>query len=181
MKDEEIIGLFFGREEKAISETDKKYGPLCRKLAFEILGSNEDAEEAVNSAYMNLWEAIPPKKPSSLCGYVCMTLRNTALNMYRRKKKVYKSEQLTELMEILPETETTESRCDERLLTRAINNFLGTLSESSRHIFLSRYYFNLSEAEIAGKFHLSDSAVRTRLFRTRQQLKAYLLKEGIEV
>lgn len=62
MKDEEIIGLFFGREEKAISETDKKYGPLCRKLAFEILGSNEDAEEAVNSAYMNLWEAIPPKR-----------------------------------------------------------------------------------------------------------------------
>lgn len=181
MKDEEIIGLYFGREEAAVSETDKKYGPLCRKLAFDILGSNEDAEEAVNSAYMNLWEAMPPKKPESLCGYLCMTLRNVALNMYRRKKKAYATEQLTELMEILPYNETTESSYDKILLVKAINDFLGTLSESSRLIFVSRYYFNLSESEIAEKFHLSDSAVRTRLFRIRQQLKAYLLKEGIEV
>lgn len=181
MKDEEIIGLYFGREETAISETNKKYGKLCRKLAFDILGSNEDTEEAVNSAYMNLWNAIPPKKPDSLCGYICMTLRNVALNMYRQKKKAYKSEQLNELMEILPEAETTESRYDKNLLVKAINDFLGTLSESSRLIFVSRYYFNLPEAEIADKFHLSESAVRTRLFRIRGQLKTYLLKEGIEV
>lgn len=181
MKDEEIIGLYFGREEKAISETDKKYGPLCRKLAFDILGSNEDTEEAVNTAYMNLWQAIPPKKPNSLCGYLCTTLRNVALNIYRKKKKEYDSEQLTELMEILPDNETTESRCDKKLLVKAINDFLGTLSESSRLIFISRYYFNLPESEIAEKFHLTDSAVRTRLFRIRVQLKANLLKEGIEV
>lgn len=181
MKDEEIIGLYFGREETAISETNKKYGKLCRKLAFDILGSNEDAEEAVNSAYMNLWNAIPPKKPASLCGYICMTLRNVSLNMYRRKKKAYKAEQLTELMEILPEAETTESRYDKNLLVKTINDFLGTLSESSRLIFVSRYYFNLPEAEIADKFHLSETAVRTRLFRIRGQLKTYLLKEGIEV
>ena len=87
MKDEEIIRLYFGREEKAIAETENKYGKLCRKIAFGILGNNEDTDEAINSVYIKLWEAIPPKEPESLCGYVCRIARNVSLTMYKKNSK----------------------------------------------------------------------------------------------
>ena len=181
MKDEEIIRLYFGREEKAIAETENKYGKLCRKIAFGILGNNEDTDEAINSVYIKLWEAIPPKEPESLCGYVCRIARNVSLTMYKKNSKNYETEQLTELTEILADSETTESRCDNNSLAEALNRFLGTLNKQSRNIFMARYYFNLPVNEIADRFGLSETAMRSRLFRIRQQLRAYLSKEGIEV
>ncbi len=181
MKDEEIIRLYFGREEKAIAETENKYGKLCRKIAFGILGNNEDTDEAINSVYIKLWEAIPPKEPESLCGYVCRIARNVSLTMYKKNSKNYETEQLTELTEILADSETTESRCDNNSLAETLNRFLGTLNKQSRNIFMARYYFNLPVNEIADRFGLSETAMRSRLFRIRQQLRAYLSKEGIEV
>ena len=181
MNDEEIIRLYFGREERAITETENKYGKLCRKIAFGILGNNEDTDEAVNTVYIKLWEAIPPKKPQSLCGYVCRIIRNISLTMYKRNSKSYETEQLTELTEILPDSETTESRYDNNALAEALNRFLGTLNKQSRNIFMARYYFNLPINDMAERFGLSETAMRSRLFRIRKQLKDYLLKEGIEV
>lgn len=49
MSDEEIIALYFARDEQALAQTDAKYGPYCFSLANAILPSREDAEEALES------------------------------------------------------------------------------------------------------------------------------------
>ena len=84
MEDSLIVDLYFERNEQAIAETQNKYGRLCTKIAAGILKRYEDAEEAVSSSYMKLWNAIPPKRPESLCGYLCRIVRNTALNICLR-------------------------------------------------------------------------------------------------
>ena len=84
MTDNEIIELFFSRSERAISETGAKYGRLCRKVSYNILVNEEDMEECINSAYQKLWETIPPRKPESLCGYLCKIVRNLAINIRRK-------------------------------------------------------------------------------------------------
>ena len=61
MQDLGIIDLFFARDEQAIKETDAKYGKLCHRVAYNVLHSNEDAEECVNDAYMGVWNAISTK------------------------------------------------------------------------------------------------------------------------
>ena len=66
MSDEEIIALYFARDEQALAQTDAKYGPYCFSLANAILPSREDAEEALNDTYLKAWQSMPPKKPAVL-------------------------------------------------------------------------------------------------------------------
>lgn len=70
MDDERIIALFFERSELAIRALDDKYGALCRKVAYGILGSAQDAEECVSDAYLGAWNAVPPTRPDPLRAYI---------------------------------------------------------------------------------------------------------------
>ena len=78
MDDRKIIDLFFERDEKAISEIEKKYGGLCRSVASNILAMREDVEERLNDVFLALWNSIPPERPDDLKAYVARSVRNRA-------------------------------------------------------------------------------------------------------
>ncbi len=80
MEDSQIITLFQNRSETAIRELSAKYGPLCIKLAFNILGDTHDAEECVSDAYLVLWNQIPPEESKPLSAYLIAVVRNIALS-----------------------------------------------------------------------------------------------------
>ena len=80
MEDAEIINLYWSRQEKAISETDKKYGYYCNTISFNILQNKEDAKECVNDTYWKTWNSIPPQKPHILKSYLGKITRNLSLN-----------------------------------------------------------------------------------------------------
>ncbi|MGN1002184.1 MAG: hypothetical protein ACI4PC_05385 [Oscillospiraceae bacterium] len=48
MEDGALVELYWARDERAIGETEKKYGPYCRSIAYGILQNREDTEETVN-------------------------------------------------------------------------------------------------------------------------------------
>ncbi len=179
MEDTRIIELFFSRSEQGIAEIKEKYGRLCGKIAYGILGNAEDAEECVSDAYSKLWNAIPPKKPESLCGYLCRIVRNTSLSAVRQSKP--DTEPFDELCEVIPDSETVESRFDSKIIGDYINAFLGEQNKGSREIFVSRYYFNMSVEDIAEGLGMGEGAVKTRLSRLRKTLKKYLQERGVEV
>ena len=181
MDDKKIIGLFFARDEQALAETDLKYGRLCKNIAYGILTNNEDTEECVSTSYMKLWNAIPPKEPQSLCGYLCAVVRNTALTVYDKLRRRSFEEQYDELAEVIPDNATVESRFDSSQLGAWLNEFLGKTSRKSREVFVSRYYFNMSVAQIAAGLGMSESAVKTQLSRTRTALREFLNERGVEV
>ena len=62
MDDSDIIGLYFSRDERAISETAGKYGRLCKSIASNILKNDSDAEECLSDACLAAWKAIPPAR-----------------------------------------------------------------------------------------------------------------------
>lgn len=181
MEDTSIIELFFSRSEQALAETKSKYGRLCEKIAYGILNNTEDTEECVSSSYMKLWNAIPPKRPESLCGYLCMIVRNTALSAIDRIRKNSFQEQYDELCEVIPDSETVESRFDSRQIGEYINGYLVGISKKNREVFVSRYYFNMSVNGIAEGLGMTENAVKTRLSRTRAGLRKYLQERGVEV
>lgn len=180
MDDSRIIELFFERDEQAIAETQRKYGRLCQKIAGGILMRPEDAEEAISTSYMKLWNAIPPKRPESLCGYICMIVRNTALNLYDSVKRRSSVEIYGELEDVIPDRQTSVDFIDDNELAGYLNDFLHKLKPKNRDIFTGRYYFNLSLKEIADRMGMTETAVKTRLCRTRADLKEYLIKNGID-
>ncbi len=184
MDDRQIVELFFARSEEAIRETDAKYGRLCYRIAQNILGRDADAEECVNDAYLCLWNAIPPQKPDDLAAYVSKIVRNVSLKRLRfnsaMKRNIQAEVSLNELESILPDS-MVESEVDDRQLGKLISAFLWRESESSRNVFIRKYFFFDSIHEIAERYSYSESKVKSMLFHTRRRLQNYLLKEGYEL
>lgn len=179
MDDNQIIELYFQRDEQAIAETQTKYGRLCGKIAGGILIRPEDAEEAVSSSYMKLWNAIPPKRPQSLCGYLCAIVRNTALNLYDTLRRRSCEELYGELAEVIPDSVSVDQQYDSREISDSLNSFLRGCNKKNRDIFTGRYYFNMSVRDIAEGMGMTETAVKTRLSRTRAELKRYLVSSGV--
>lgn len=181
MDDNKIIELLFARSEQALVFTQEKYGRLCGSIARGILANNQDAEECVNDSYIKLWNAVPPKCPQSLCGYLCTIVRNTALTAYERTAYRSYEQQYDELAEIIPDSGTVEARFESGQLGCWINEYLAKQSRKNREVFISRYYFNMSISDTAAGLSISEGAVKTRLSRVRAGLKKYLQERGVEL
>ena len=186
MDDAVIIDLFWARSESAIIETDAKYGRYCSTIAMNILQSAEDARECVNDTYLNAWNAIPPDRPSILSSFLGKITRNLSLNRYKeqRRKKRGGDEVsliLDELEGCVPSFGGVEAETDSNAGIKAIDTFLLSLDAGARIIFVRRYWYADSILSIASRFQLSESKVKSMLFRTRNRLRIYLEKEGIQL
>lgn len=186
MQDEEIIALYRQRDEKAIKETELKYSRYLLKIAYNILFDWEDSRECVNETYLKAWRSIPPHEPKVLSAYLGKITRQLSIDLFRTKNREKRKASeyavsLCELEECVPDGETAELMTDTKLLAEAINSYLRTLSAQARSIFVGRYYFSDSVKEIAGYCNMSESKVKSMLYRTRQGLKKYLTKEGFEI
>ncbi len=184
MRDEEIIDLYFERNELALSETEKKYKGYCFSVAENILGDRQDAEECVNSALLGVWNSVPPNRPKNLKMFVAKTARNIALNKLKAKLTQKRGgnevfavfEELSELA-----SEDTESDFEAKELGESINRFAGELKERERNIFIRRYFFMESPGEIGERYKISPNGVSVILHRLRKKLKKHLEKEGFDV
>lgn len=183
MGDEEIVELYLHRDEAAIEATEERYGNRIRTLALRIVGDLPTAEECENDTYLELWKVIPPNEPRDyFYAFLACITRHIALNRCKErsalKRHAYISELSDELEECIPALEDVESSMDELALKEAINGFLGTLNSEKRSIFLRRYWYMDSVREVAERYGISESKVKTMLFRLRTQFKNYLEKEG---
>ena len=184
MDDSKIIELFFARNEDAIKHTDDTYGRRLFHLADNIVHNDQDAEESVNDTYMKAWDTIPPQRPEHFFGYIAKICRNFALkriDWQKAKKRNAEVVTLTQEMEnCIPDT-YRDMEADERELGRILDAFLRTLTPENQMVFLRRYWYVDTIAEIAVRYGISESAVQMRLNRTRSKLAMYLAKEGIKV
>ena len=183
MKDEAILQLFAERNERAISAADRKYGRGCRKIAMDVLGNPQDAEETVNEMWLRVWNAIPPAKPENLFAFLSASVRNCALNRIESNNSQRRGggavpQALEELSFCVAGSDSVEGTVDYHLLLAAVERFLDSLSADARTIFVERYTNLKPITEIAEEFCISESKVKVSLLRTRKKLKAFLKKEG---
>lgn len=185
MEDARIIDLFYERSEQAVSELDRKYGAAVRKTAANILRDREDAEECVNDTYLGVWNSVPPHRPEPLESYVCRIARNIAVSRLRANTAARRSGGvelvLDELAECVPASVDLEGELEARELLAAIERFLSTLSYDDRFLFVRRYWYADSVKEIAAAVHSRENRVAVRLFRLREKLQKFLMKEGLLV
>ena len=185
MEDNVIIDLFFARSEKAIVELSNKYGAICMKVSVNIVNNLQDAEECVNDSYLGVWNAIPPQRPNPLLSFVCRIVRNISINRYKRnsreKRKGNYDLCLEELIDCIPSHGTVDDAyaCEE--LSASIDILLDSLSKTNRMIFVRRFWYMDSYADIARVSGLRENAVRTRLSRVKADLKKFLEKQGVVV
>lgn len=186
MQDEQIIALYWQRDETAIRETEQKYGPYLTKIACNVLADMEDSKECVNDTYLKAWNSMPPHRPNILSAYLSKITRQASIDLLRKRESAKRqasqyAASLDELAECVPAGETPEQVMELQLLADSIASFLRTLSPQARNTFVGRYYFMDSIGDIAGYYGMSKSKVESMLYRTRKGLKAYLEKEGYTI
>lgn len=185
MQDYEIVDLYWARSENAITETNVKYGGYCRKIAMNIVANDEDSEECINDTYLSAWNSMPEERPGMLAPYLATIVRNHALSVYRKTHSQKRgsgetSLALDELFEVAGSS-STEGEVDRSLLTQHLNSFLESMNANDRIVFVRRYFYVDSLSDIASALSMTESGVKSLLFRMRQKLKAYLIQEGYEL
>jgi len=186
MEDKCIIELYNRRDEKAITETSKKYGDYCFSIANNILANRQDSEECVNDTWLRTWNSIPPARPDSLKLFLAKITRNLSFNRYNERKAekrgggetVISLEEISELVSGV--SDPTDELMEEELM-RTVNTFLRKASKRDRGIFVCRYFYVEPVKRIAQKYGVSESNVHKILSRMRIRLKEHLEKEGYGV
>lgn len=186
MEDFEIVELYWDRDENAITQTDRKYGKYCRKIAFSIVNDREDMEECVNDTYLQTWNSLPPQRPEKLSTYLGKICRNISINLYEKltadKRGGNETDAcLDEISELVGGSSEVEEQLDLTVLTDLINKFLRRCEKQARTVFVQRYWYMMSVKEIARENRMSDSNVKMTLSRTREKLKLYLEEEGYSI
>ena len=183
MDDSVIIELYWQRSERAISETDNKYGSFCHRVAMNILRSFPDSEECVNDTYAKAWDTMPPQRPESLRAYLGRIVRNLSISRYRllhAQKRFSGAEVLlSELGDCVPAGDSTfrTAACNE--LGAIISRWLDGLSREERALFLRRYWSGDSVKELAAELGVRPNALTKRLLRLREDLRRFLESEGV--
>lgn len=182
MDDNDIIELYWKRSEQAISETDIKYGKLCFDIAKRIVLNIQDAEECVNDTYWGAWNTMPPARPEVLSSFLLKITRNISMKKIRyanaKKRSAHATVSFTELDECISAPDSLENDVTADELSKTLEAFLESIDYESRNMFIRRYWFFDSIADIAKRFSVSESKVKSQLFRVRNKLRARLIKDG---
>ena len=184
MEDANIIALYWARSEEAIARTAEKYGGYCKNVIRRILGDGRDAEECLSDTWLGAWNAMPPQRPKSLPPFLGRIARNTALDRYDYNRAQCRDSGFETVLEELAECvggSSTEEALDLRQLGEAISAYLAEVSPAVRTVFLRRYWYCDSVAEIAERTGYSQSKIKAILHRARKGLGAHLRKEGYDV
>ena len=174
----------FARDEQAIKETDRKYGKMCFRVAKNLLFNNEDSEECVNDTYLTVWNKIPPTRPNNFSAFICKITRNLSLKKLELSNAMKRSADavisLSEIEATMPDNHIAPGIEDEEL-GKLISTFLWSEKELDRNVFLRKYWFFDTISDIAERYSLPENTVKSMLFRSRNRLREFLKKEGIEV
>lgn len=183
MEDQKILDLFFQRSQRAIEETDKKYGSYLYKIAHNILSDREDSKECVNDTYFGAWNAIPPKRPGFLGAFLGKMTRYISIDRWRKRTAKQRGggeilRSLEELQECIA-ADDIEQEINRQELARVFREFLFSLSEQERNVFLSRYWYLESVKAISQASGFSQSKIHSMLHRLRERLAKKLQQEGL--
>lgn len=182
LEDEKIVDLYWERSEDAISETDKKYRNRCLYIARNILKDISDAEECLNDTYLTAWNLMPPDRPVFLSSFLFRIIKNHSLNRYsylhREKRNSEASLSWDELGECIDGGDSADDKLNEKELIKALNDFLYSLDNDKRFVFIRRYWYMDSMAAIAVQCSKSEDNVKKILERVRKKLKDYLVEKG---
>ena len=186
MSDEELIELYFARDERAIRETDIKYRNFLLSVAYNIVHDTEDSEECLNDTYIGAWNAIPPARPAVLGAFLATITRRTAIDRYksRKRQKRVASEltvSLSEIGDFIADGDDVCSETDTHEIGRIISDFVRSLSDRRMYVFMSRYYFARPIKEISKLLGCSESTVNKEISALKRDLKEKLEKEGYSI
>ncbi len=141
--------------------------PGLFRMAYSILRSTADVQDAMQQAILKAWEKRENVDPKRFKGYLIRILINECYNIQRIRRRTFP-------VETFPEGEAAETP------DTGLHDALNAMPENLRTPLLLRYMEDYSEREIAQALCLSLPTVKSRLHRGRKQLRVMLSREANE-
>lgn len=151
----------------------EKYHDRMEQAALRIVKDSHDAEDAVQNAYLQIIRNLDKvlEIPCKNRGFWCVSiLKNEALTILRKKKKLVLIEELEETPIAVPE---------ETLSYKEIVQLFAKLPDTYRSVLEMRFILGYSGKEIANHLGLTENTVNVRINRGRAILRKIAEKEGI--
>lgn len=184
--DEKIVDMYWQRNPNAIQETDQKYGPLLRNVAYNILFDSLDCEECRNDTYLRIWNSIPSTRPAAFAAYIVQIMRRIALDRYKEKSRQKRiPSQLTVSIEDLRRSISSGMPVDEayeaKEVGKLITDYVESLNDRQKYIFVGRYYMAESVEKLAAELSISERTAYREIDKIKHGLKEYLERNGVYV
>jgi RNA polymerase sigma-70 factor (ECF subfamily) len=186
ISDEKIIDMYWKRNPNAIQETDEKYGALLRNVAYNILSDSLDCEECQNDTYFDIWNAIPSARPTAFSAFIVQIMRRTAIDRYRKKssKKRIPSQltvSIEELENSVCNSFSIEEAYEAKEIGKMVSDYVGSLNDRQRYIFIDRYYMAESVEKTAFDLSIPVKTAYSEIVKIKKGLKKYLERNGVHV
>ena len=185
LSDDELVSLYFLRDERAILETDRKYRDFLCSVAYRIINDHLDCEECLNDTYLCIWNSVPPTKPSPLKTFAAAIIRRKALDRFRQKnsKKRIPPSLVSSLsdFEYFLSDKSIDDEINKSDLAKLISDFVRDLPERKRYVFVTRYYIGQTVVEIAQNLGCSRYIINKDITDMKKSLQKKLTEEGFIV
>lgn len=182
MEDYEIVNMYWARDERAIEQSDTKYGRMLKSLSYSVLSSWEDAEECVNDTYLDAWGAMPEARPTYLGAFLSKITRRISIDRFRRahrQKRGGFESIMEELGDCIPSDSSVVEEYENGRLAEVLNSFLYSQEKEKRVMFIRRYFCSQSISEISRGMNLGEAKIKTTLFRMREELRRILEEQEL--
>ncbi len=184
--DEQIIEMYWQRNEGAIKKTDEKYGKMIFRIAYNILYDTADCDECKNDTYLRIWDSIPPTRPSAFAPYISRITRNIAIDRYKEKQCIKRipseyTVAFDDLCNTVCTADSPEASCSANETAELINAYAKGLPEKQQYIFVGRFYFAETMEHIANTLGISIATVYREITKLKLGLKKHLERNGVYV
>ena len=179
MKDQEkIIARARRGDADAFEQLVVAYREQVFRLALRMCGSEADADEVAQEAFLSAWKALPNfRGESQFSTWLYQLTTHAAIDLMRREKRQIAADDITEVSAADP-APSPQQQAERSETRQAVRDAMGQLSPEYRQIVVLRFLQELSYEEIGAVLKLPSGTVKSRLNRAKAQLKEILSKSG---
>jgi RNA polymerase sigma-70 factor (ECF subfamily) len=163
-----------GKHREALTACARTHAAILGRLAMALLGSQADADEAVQETLLRAHRAMPTyRAEGSVKAWLCGIARHVCAHMLETRRRG------RELLEIVPVEGEQRDAFEARRRTRLVREALEKLKPSEREALVMRFVADLSHREIAVACGLDEAAARKRISRALARLRSIVPTEEI--
>jgi RNA polymerase sigma-70 factor (ECF subfamily) len=181
--DEELVEACVAGEASAFDILVARWEDKIRGAAFRFLGSDDEARDVSQEAFLKAYRALPGfKREARFSSWLYQIAVNLCRDRLRRRRgrPTVSLEALQETGALLASREPGAHELVQRLdLRRSVRRAIAGLSEEQREVLILKEYQGLTFLEIAQALGVPLSTVKTRLYRGLGQLRVALEEKGM--
>jgi RNA polymerase sigma-70 factor (ECF subfamily) len=179
--DIDLVRAVAGGRDAALGALYDRYHRQCFSLGLRILGSEGDAEEAVQETFVRVWRSAGQydQSKAGVASWVLSVTRNLCIDELRRRRR--RAPQLPSMEGALelPSTERTDVEAEREIMGKKVRDALKSLPSEQRSAIELVYFHGLSSQEVGNVLQVPAPTIRSRLRLGLLKLAGVLQAEGL--